>query len=76
MSMSYGAQDSQAAEPAWRKASLCFSGECVEVSAQDGMVLMRDSKNPRGDVLHYSVDDWRSFVWAVQSGQFDDLCRP
>jgi hypothetical protein len=75
MSVSDGAH-SEDSEHVWRKSTLCFSGECVEVSAHDGMVLMRDSKNPLGDVLRYSADEWRSFVRAVQSGQFDDLPRP
>ena len=52
----------------WRKSSFCYSGECVEVAALDGMILMRDSKDPRGTVLRYSPDEWRSFVRAVRRG--------
>lgn len=48
----------------WRKST--YSGgtgdsECVEVSlAQDALV--RDSKNPSGDVLAFSTPAWRSLT--------------
>ena len=60
-------------EPVWRKASFCASGECVEVAQQAGMIVLRDSKEPRGGVLRYTAEEWRSFVLGVKAGEFDDL---
>jgi hypothetical protein len=60
-------------EPAWRKASFCASRECVEVAQHEGMIVLRDSKEPRGRVLRYTADEWRSFVRGVKAGEFDDL---
>jgi Domain of unknown function (DUF397) len=60
-------------EPAWRKASFCASGECVEVAQQDGMIVLRDSKEPRGGVLRYTAEEWQSFVLGVKAGEFDHV---
>ncbi len=69
--LSYGANASP--NTGWRKASFCASGECVEVAAQDGMILLRDSKDIHGGVLRYSVDEFRAFVNGIQAGEFDDF---
>ena len=55
----------------WRRASFCASGECVEVVRRDGMILMRDSKEPQGLLLHYTTEEWQSFVSGVKAGEFD-----
>jgi hypothetical protein len=55
----------------WRRASFCASGECVEVAQRDGMIVMRDSKQPHGRVLHYTAEEWQSFVRGVKAGEFD-----
>ena len=67
--------DRGASEPgtAWRRSSSCAAGECVEVAAQDGMVLLRDSKNPQAGVHRYSVDEFQAFVRGCRAGEFDDL---
>lgn len=55
---------------AWRKASCCASGECVEVSDHGGTVLMRDSA--RTDVaVACTRDSWLSFIGAAKAGEFD-----
>ncbi len=63
----------QAAEPAFRRASLCASGECVEVGQRDDMVVLRDSTQPHGTLLHYAAGDWGSFVRRIKAGRFDGL---
>lgn len=68
---SYGAR--QTGQPAWRKASFCASGECVEVAQRDGMIVLRDSKDPRGSMLHYTAEEWQSFVRGIKAGEFDHL---
>jgi len=48
-------------------------GECVEVSALDGMVMVRDSKAPQAGTLSFNADEFRSFVRGVVAGEFNDL---
>jgi hypothetical protein len=57
----------------WRKASLCASGECIEVAQLDGMIVMRDSKDPGDSMLHYTADEFRSFVGSIKAGEYDGL---
>ncbi len=63
----------RAAQPAFRTASFCTGGECVEVGQQDGMIVLRDSTQPHGIMLHYAVEDWGSFVRNIKSGQLNGL---
>ncbi len=62
----------QTEQSAWRKASFCASGECVEIAQRNGMIVLRDSGQPRGHV-HYTTEEWRAFVRGVKTGEFDDL---
>jgi hypothetical protein len=64
----------QTEQPAWRKASFCQGGECVEVARQNGMIILRDSGEPRGHV-RYTAEEWRIFVRGIKGGEFDDLLR-
>ena len=63
----------QTGQPSWRRASFCASGECVEVTRQNGMIVMRDSKEPRSPMLHYTTQEWQSFVRSIKAGEFDDF---
>ena len=60
----------------WRRSSFCASGECVEIAARDGMVLVRDSKAPLAGTLSFNADEFRTFVRAVVAGEFNDLVDP
>jgi hypothetical protein len=60
-------------EPAWRIASFCAARECVEVAQRGDVILLRDSMQPRGGVLHCAAEEWRSFVGYVKAGQLDGL---
>lgn len=57
----------------WRKSTCSGSGDnCVEVAvADDGVVGVRDSKNPTGPVLEFSPAEWAAFTGGVQNGEFD-----
>ena len=56
----------------WRKASSSVgNGACVEVASFQGMVAVRDSRNPYGAVLTYSATDWRTFLDGAKKGKFD-----
>jgi Domain of unknown function (DUF397) len=62
--------------PDWRKAQYSVAnGACVEVAAIDGMVAIRDSKDPDGAVLRYSSAEFYAFLDGARNGEFDDLCQ-
>ncbi|GLZ80671.1 hypothetical protein Afil01_54780 [Actinorhabdospora filicis] len=48
----------------WRKSGYSDSnaGQCVEVAAHDGGIVVRDSKNPEGPVLVLPRGEWRGFL--------------
>ncbi len=55
----------------WRKSSYTGSsgGNCVEVATSPGRALIRDSKNPDGNRLTVTADEWRAFVAAVKADE-------
>jgi Domain of unknown function (DUF397) len=57
----------------WRTSS--FSGNngvCVEVADLDGGYrAVRDSKNPAGPALMFTVSEWAAFTTGVRAGEFD-----
>jgi Domain of unknown function (DUF397) len=56
----------------WRKARRSLAnGNCVEVRPVNGGIAVRDSKNPGGYVLAYSVPSWRAFTTAARQGRYD-----
>ncbi|WP_405003290.1 DUF397 domain-containing protein [Kitasatospora purpeofusca] len=59
----------------WRKSTYSNNGgTCVEVAPDvPGLVPVRDSKDPSGPVLAFPSDAWRSFVAAVQAGEFGSV---
>jgi hypothetical protein len=59
----------------WVKSSLSFAnGDCVEVArAEDGWVLVRDSKHRAGPVLHFTPGEWKAFLGGAKAGEFDHL---
>jgi hypothetical protein len=64
----------------WRKSSHSGSEgqECVEVAAlttrhTGRMIGMRDSKNPDGPVLSFSLTEWSFFIEDVKHSTFNVL---
>jgi hypothetical protein len=48
----------------------------VEVAtAADGMVGIRDSKDPGGPVLRFTLSEWRLFLAAAKQGGYDFPAR-
>lgn len=64
-------ESSHCVEVQFRRASFCESGACVEAAAVQGMMLVRDSKDPNGPVLRFDRDEWEAFVKGVKAGEFD-----
>jgi hypothetical protein len=65
---------SNVSEPVWRKSTRSSDpsiGACVEVAATDRRRAVRDSKNPGGPRLSFSVGEWRAFVTAIKSEEFE-----
>ncbi|BDT86326.1 DUF397 domain-containing protein [Nocardia cyriacigeorgica] len=59
----------------WFKSSRSSSTkECVEVAHLDnGVVGVRDSKNPSGPALVFAPAEWDSFLTSTRKGDFDRL---
>jgi Domain of unknown function (DUF397) len=59
---------------AWLKSSYSSGngGHCVEVASNlPGVVAVRDSKDPAGPALVLTRAQWRAFLAATRSAQFD-----
>ncbi len=53
----------------WRKSSRSnASGDCAEVAAAAGRVLVRDSKDRDGPVLGFTPGAWRSLSDRLKAG--------
>jgi hypothetical protein len=61
----------------WIKSSLSFSnGNCVQVAIlPDGMIGVRDSKDPDGAVLRFTASEWAAFTGGVRLGEFDHFAN-
>jgi hypothetical protein len=58
----------------WRKSSYSSGngGNCVEIAGNlPGVVVVRDSKDPRGPVLMLTPAQWRTFAAGVKTGDLD-----
>lgn len=57
----------------WVKSSLsAHNGNCVEVAGLAGdTIRVRDSKNPRGGILNFTISEWDAFIGGVRNGEFD-----
>jgi Domain of unknown function (DUF397) len=54
-------------EVAWRKSGHSNSvSNCVEAAQPSGEVLVRDSKDPGGPVLRFTLPAWTGFVADVK----------
>ncbi|MCX4092617.1 DUF397 domain-containing protein [Nocardia sp. alder85J] len=62
-------------EMKWRKSTFSNpSGNCVEVAdLANGLVAMRNSRDPEGAVLVYTRPEIDAFLRGAKSGEFDDL---
>ncbi len=55
----------------WFKSSKSANnGQCVEVAFVDGLVAVRDSKDPAGPALVFNQQEWAAFVAGVSAGEF------
>ncbi len=57
----------------WRKASFCQNGECLEVAAQNGTIIIRNSTELDSAYICSTPEEFRSFLGGAKAGEFDDL---
>ncbi len=58
----------------WHKSSRSgpYSDNCVEVAfLPEGVVAVRDSKNPTGPALIYTQSEWDAFILGAKDGEFN-----
>ena len=57
----------------WRKSRRSDSngGQCVEVASVGDNIAVRDSKNPTGPVLIFTLAEWAALIGGVKDGEFD-----
>jgi hypothetical protein len=58
-------------EVAFVRPGRCETDGCVEVEFADGLVAVRDSKDPQGQALVFTPLEWQAFIDGVRDGQFD-----
>jgi hypothetical protein len=51
----------------WRKSSASATDNCVEIATGGEAVHVRDSKDPDGPVLTFTIAGWRRFVADVDA---------
>jgi len=53
----------------WVRSSYSGSqgGNCVEVAIAPTGIAVRDSKDPDGQVLRFTAEEWKAFIGRVKS---------
>jgi hypothetical protein len=63
----------------WYRSSLCSGGDCVEIAAvddtgagseegKDTVFLMRNSREPAGQILRLTSEEWAGFIAHIKGG--------
>jgi hypothetical protein len=60
----------------WRKSTKTqANGQCVEVARVGDVIGVRDSKDPSGPMLTFTLAEFEAFLDGTHNGEFDDLVR-
>jgi Domain of unknown function (DUF397) len=73
---SHGVTADDVGRASWRKSKLSnLNGCCVEIGRiPPDHVGIRDTKDDgAGPILVFTIPEWRAFMTAAKSGEFDDL---
>lgn len=52
----------------WRRSSLCATANCVEVAYDGSTVHVRNSTDPDGVRLTFTIEEWVAFIRGVRAG--------
>ena len=70
--------DQNSSDIVWRKSTYSNpSGNCLEIAEKsgsiviEGLIHVRDSKHPKGDMLKFTESEWAAFLDGVRQGEFD-----
>ena len=55
----------------WRKSTKSNYGSCVEVAFDEGLVHVRNSRDPRGAALTFTAGEWEAFLAGAGEHEFD-----
>jgi hypothetical protein len=58
----------------WRRSSFSQGGDCVEIAHISTQVFVRDSKNPNGHRLAFTLVEWSAFMEDVKTGGANPTC--
>jgi hypothetical protein len=53
--------------------SFCAGGACLEVASVNGVIVLRNSTDPDGDVVALSRPELADFIAAARRGALDHL---
>ena len=60
----------------WRKSvKTQNNGACVEVARVGDVIGVRDSKDPDGPVLTFTIREFEAFLDGAGKGEFNDMVR-
>jgi hypothetical protein len=54
----------------WQRSKRCGDGACVEAAALGDEIFVRDSKDPQGPVLRFTLREWEAFIGGIEDGDF------
>jgi Domain of unknown function (DUF397) len=63
--------ESERADLVWHKSTASGGGECVEVAFTEAVTLVRNSRQPSGPVLSFTIPEWNAFLTGARNGEFD-----
>lgn len=52
----------------WHKSVASDDGGCVEIAYADGLIGVRDSKDPNGPFLTFNRHEWDAFTTGIRDG--------
>jgi len=56
----------------FRKSSFSYPAMgCVMTAKKNGVIVVRDSKDPKKTTLTFTENEWDAFIKGVKSGEFD-----
>jgi predicted secreted Zn-dependent protease len=62
--------DANCIEVNWKISSFSNSGTCVQVTTEEGKILVRNTYEP-DKIVEFTKEEWDVFVEGVKNGEFD-----